>query len=154
MTEVLIAVIVVLVLVIAGLLLARRRRAEPTDLLGAHLAARAEQVDAASAGDQSDLVARVRFLLAQHKKIHAVKAWRDATGATLADAKRAVEQIEVGGRPVQPASKSGAPSLLGPQLMEVARQLKRGGRKIEAIKLVRHHTSLGLREAKEIVDNL
>jgi ribosomal protein L7/L12 len=38
--------------------------------------------------------------------------------------------------------------------MTDARRLKRQGRAIEAIKLVRQHTGLGLREAKDVVDGL
>jgi ribosomal protein L7/L12 len=89
----------------------------------------------------------------QGKKIHAVKAWREATGVSLADAKRAVEQVEAGGAPSwTPVDR--APHLLGPELIVAVRELKRRGRTIEAIKLMRQQTGLGLREAKEAVDNL
>ncbi|WP_155368294.1 hypothetical protein [Catellatospora vulcania] len=161
MTGFLIAVIVVLVVII-GLLVAKRRRADPTDLLGSALAARdAEHARSARAGHAGPppahgdaLVQQIRVLMNQRKKIHAVKLWREATGATLADAVKAVELIEAGGTPSPLAAGQPALGLLGPELMANARSLKQQGRAIEAIKLVRQHAALGLREAKNIVDAL
>src|SRR6185503_7701519 len=42
----------------------------------------------------ADLVGRTRELLAAGQKIQAIKQWREATGASLLDAKRAVENLE------------------------------------------------------------
>ncbi|MEU7820568.1 ribosomal protein L7/L12 [Catellatospora sp. NPDC049133] len=167
MTEILLAAIVVLLVVIA-LLLARRSRHDSTDLLGSAMAARqAEHARASGTGSAGSgapeaefLVQQVRMLMNQRQKIPAVKLWRDATGVSLADAVKAVELIAAGGTPALP--KSGLPTaagqpadpLLGPELMTDARRLKRQGRAIEAIKLVRQHTGLGLREAKDVVDGL
>lgn len=167
MTEILLAVIVLL-LVIIGLLLARRRRHDPTDLLGSAMAAReAEHARGARTGssgaapaDADALVQQVRMLMNQRKKILAVKLWRDATGVSLADAVKAVELIAAGGTPSLPKAgalpTAGQPvsPVLGPELTANARALKHQGRAIEAIKLVRQHTGLGLREAKNVVDAL
>lgn len=164
MIEILLAVIVVL-LVIIGLLLARRNRHDSTDLLGSAMAARATahvpQARDVPAGAEADfLVQQVRMLMNQRQKIPAVKLWRDATGVSLADAVKAVEQIAAGGTPslpkagVLPTAGSPVGQVLEPELMTNARDLKRQGRAIEAIKLVRRHTGLGLREAKDIVDRL
>ncbi|MEU8001704.1 ribosomal protein L7/L12 [Catellatospora sp. NPDC049111] len=167
MTEILLAAIVVLLVVIA-VLLARRSRRDSTDLLGSAMAAReAEHARAARTGsadavptEAEALVQQVRMLMNQRKKIVAVKLWRDATGVSLADAVKAVEQIATGGTPSLPKAgvlpTVGLPtgSMLGPELMTNARDLKRQGRAIEAIKLVRQHTGLGLREAKDVVDGL
>ena len=38
--------------------------------------------------------------------------------------------------------------------MEQARELKRAGKVIEAIKLIRQHSRLGLKEAKDLYDSL
>ncbi|MEU8076498.1 ribosomal protein L7/L12 [Catellatospora citrea] len=158
MTGFLIAVIVVLLLII-GLLVTRRRRHDPTDLLGSALAAReaeharSTRKDAGPPAAQGDaLVHQVRLLMNQRKKIPAVKLWRESTGVSLADAVKAVELIAAGGTP----TTTGQPvhPVLGPDLMANARALKQQGRPIEAIKLVRRHTGLGLREAKDVVDAL
>ncbi|MFC7244953.1 ribosomal protein L7/L12 [Catellatospora aurea] len=167
MTEIMLAAIVVLLVVIA-VLLARRSRRDSTDLLGSAMAAREDEHARASgtgsavAGtpEAEFLVQQVRMLMNQRKKIPAVKLWRDATGASLADAVKAVEQIAAGGTPSVPKAgvlpTAGLPvgPMLGPELMTNARDLKRQGRAIEAIKLVRQHTGLGLREAKDVVDEL
>ncbi|GAB4057461.1 hypothetical protein [Catellatospora paridis] len=161
MTGFLIAVIVVL-LVVISMLVARRRRHDPTDLLGSALAARdAEHARSArkAAGQPTAegdaLVQQVRLLMNQRQKIPAVKLWRDATGTSLADAVKAVELIAAGGTPTT-AGMTGQPvhPVLGPDLMTNARNLKQQGRPIEAIKLVRQHTGMGLREAKNVVDAL
>ncbi|MEV0460226.1 ribosomal protein L7/L12 [Catellatospora methionotrophica] len=159
MTEILMAVIVLLLAVIV-LLLVRRRRADPTDLLGSAMAARntehARSAHAAPAAGGDALVQQVRSLMAQRKKVPAVKLWREATGVSLAEAVRDVDLIAAGGLPSPPAAglPPTAQRLAGPDLMANASALKHQGRAIEAIKLVRQHTGLGLREAKNIVDGL
>ncbi|MEV4417473.1 hypothetical protein [Catellatospora sp. NPDC049609] len=165
MTGILIAVIVLLAVLVVVLLAmparARRRRHDPTDLLGSALAAReAEHARSAhaagppAAGAEA-LVQQVRLLMGQRKKIHAVKLWREATGVPLAEAVRAVELIAAGGTPgVRPAAGQPAGPPAGPELMANARDLKRQGRLIEAVKLVRRHSGLTLREAKDVVDSL
>lgn len=46
------------------------------------------------AGGSNELEGRVRSLLAQGRKIEAIKVYREATGAGLRDAKEAVESYE------------------------------------------------------------
>ncbi|GAA1363885.1 ribosomal protein L7/L12 [Catellatospora chokoriensis] len=159
MTGFLIAVIVVLLAIIIGLLVARRRRHDPTDLLGSALAARdaeharsTRKAAGPPAAEGDALVHQVRLLMNQRMKIPAVKLWREATGVSLSDAVKAVELIAAGGTP----TTTGQPvhPVLGPDLMANARDLKQQGRPIEAIKLVRQHTGMGLREAKDVVDAL
>ena len=157
MTAFLIAVTVVLVCAL-GLLLARRGRADPKDLLQSALAAReaGHTPDPLAAPGSDALAEQVRLLMSQGRKIHAVKLWREATGVPLADAVRAVERIAADGTPprqfapVDPQVRS----LLSPELLSGAQHLVRQGRKIQAVKLVREQTGLTLREAKDVVDRL
>ncbi len=156
MTGILIAVAALLA--VLGLVLARRGRADPKDLLQSALAARETGHAAAPlpAAGSDDLAQQVRVLMSQGRKIHAVKLWREATAVSLADAVRAVERIAADGAPPrQPAQPDPqVQSLLGPELLAGAQHLVRQGRKIQAVKLVRDQTGLTLREAKDVVDSL
>ena len=63
----------------------------------------------------------------------------------------------MGGRqaPARPASLVGAPAaLLPPEIEEQVRGLLTAGRKLEAIKLTREATHLGLKEAKDLVESM
>ncbi len=157
MTGFLITVIVLLVCAL-GVVLARRGRADPKDLLQSALAAReAEPARAPSpAPDSETLTQQVWVLMSQGRKIPAVKLWREATGVSLADAVRAVERIAAAGTPPRqlPPADPQIAALLGPQVLADARHLKGQGRAIQAIKLVREQTGLTLREAKDFVDHL
>jgi ribosomal protein L7/L12 len=91
---------------------------------------------------------QVRRLVDQGRKIEAIKLYREVTGTGLKEAKEAVEMLERGGPMlVLP------PTPLPPDnwQAQVAEQL-RLGRKIEAIKLYREATGVGLKEAKEAVE--
>jgi large subunit ribosomal protein L7/L12 len=90
----------------------------------------------------SELVDRVQALLDAGQKIAAIKAFREATGASLAEAKAAVEALERGG-PLSPASSE-------EELLALLKQ----GQKINAIKLYRQRTGAGLKEAKDAVEEL
>jgi ribosomal protein L7/L12 len=97
-------------------------------------------------------------LVRQRKKIHAIKLLRERTGVGLKEAKDAVEALERTGRLPLPgdnqdlkqAYRGGDPG----EFLAEARWLKEHGRAIEAIKLIRAHTGLGLKEAKDMYDNL
>ncbi|MHB1038442.1 MAG: ribosomal protein L7/L12 [Pirellulales bacterium] len=89
---------------------------------------------------------QLRALLAQNQKIEAIKFYRELTGAGLKEAKDAVEALERGESlepPQKPVAESWEPEIVA--LMEQ-------GRKIEAIKLYREKTGLGLKDAKEAVE--
>jgi ribosomal protein L7/L12 len=97
-----------------------------------------------------DLLDSIRGHIAAGRKIEAIKLYREATGAGLAEAKEAVELIEAGKPP-----KPGEPASLGDdQALQEVSSLVRQGRKIEAIKRYREATGLGLKEAKDAVDAL
>lgn len=91
------------------------------------------------------LVAELQTLLAQDRKIDAIKRYREATGVGLAAAKEMVEAIEHGQKPPEREPTSSVPEgeLVG---------LLEAGKKIEAIKLYRRHTGAGLKEAKDAVE--
>lgn len=153
---VLLTVAGVLLLVGIGVLVSRRR-SDPTDLPGSALAAReAAHIRAARAAapapDVNALVQQVRMHMARRQLIQAVKVWRAATGVSLAEAVRAVALIENGTVPPRPGHPAGPQP--GPELITRARHLKLQGLPVEAIRLVRRHTGMGLREARKLVDSL
>ena len=96
------------------------------------------------------LLDEIKGHIAAGRRIEAIKVYRDATGAGLAEAKEAVELIEAG-KP--PKADSGAAIGDVRALLAVA-DLVAGGNKIEAIKRYREATGLGLKEAKDAVDAL
>ncbi|MGB6044253.1 MAG: ribosomal protein L7/L12 [Pirellulales bacterium] len=84
-------------------------------------------------------------LLAAGKKIAAIKRYREATGAGLAEAKEAVERIE---RSELTAPEPSADSDLETQIVSLLGR----GEKIAAVRLYRERTRTGLKESKEAVD--
>jgi ribosomal protein L7/L12 len=103
---------------------------------------------------------RIMALAHSGQKIAAIKLLREHTGLGLAEAKRAVEEAvqaghlrlppHMGGRHPGPAGLA----RLNPDLLGEAAFLKQRGQAIEAIKLIRQHTGLGLKESKDIYDLL
>ncbi|KQU73634.1 MULTISPECIES: ribosomal protein L7/L12 [unclassified Rhizobacter] len=84
--------------------------------------------------------------LRRGNKIEAIKLLRDATGLGLSEAKDAVERVESGESPaLQERVRS---STMSPEIEAALQQ----GNKIEAIRLLRAQTGVGLKEAKEAVD--
>ena len=103
---------------------------------------------------QDALRLEVTSLLAQGGKMEAIKLMRDKKGLGLAEAKAAVETI---GR--EEAIATPAPGLVATiqraqQMSEEVRRLATTGRKIEAIKMLREKSGIGLKEAKDLVDRL
>ncbi len=110
-----------------------------------------------AAPTQNDLENEVRALLATGNKIEAVKLVRERTSLGLKEAKDLVDNIDGGALPSVPAISSttfGNEHLDNENYVEEARKLVAAGRKIEAIKLVRERTGLGLKEAKDYVERL
>jgi ribosomal protein L7/L12 len=97
-----------------------------------------------------ELLDGIRAHLAAGRKIEAIKLYREATGAGLAEAKQAVELIEAGKPPAPGADASPGED----QALQGVSDLVRQGRKIEAIKRYREATGLGLKESKDAVDAL
>lgn len=100
----------------------------------------AAEKDAAAQVDALEL--EVLELLVAGEKLAAIKLYRERTGASLAEAKRAVENIESPPKPVD--------SDLEARVVALLRQKS----KIAAIKLYREQTHCGLKEAKDAVEEM
>ncbi|TDE12255.1 ribosomal protein L7/L12 [Jiangella asiatica] len=105
----------------------------------------------------ADAMARVQALAAQGKIIPAVKELRQHTGLGLREAKDLVDRMTQSAAlaAVSPPAAPAVPEPAAPapdEVMARVRQLAAQGRKIHAIKELRQHTSLSLKEAKDLVD--
>ncbi|WP_460800959.1 hypothetical protein [Microbacterium sp. GXF6406] len=137
---VIVLVIALLLLVIAAVLASAARRRIP------RLKSAATQAVATLSADTE---ARVRQLLAEGKQIEAVKLVREQTGAGMLDAKQAVDR-QASGLPAAPMTlPSTVPS---PEASAEIDRLLDAGRHIEAIKVLRENTGLGLKQAKDRID--
>ncbi len=99
-----------------------------------------------------DDLAQVRSLIERGNKIGAIKQYRELTGLGLKEAKDAVEAIERGQAPPAVASPRAQPPAPARLVLPHSRELLKANRKIEAIKLYRGATGLGLKEAKDAVE--
>jgi ribosomal protein L7/L12 len=94
-----------------------------------------------------DLEGHVRTLMAEGRKIEAIKVYREATGAGLKEAKDAVEGLDLRGGL---SHQLDVGEDFEPQLLSLLEQ----GQKIRAIKVYRERTGVGLKEAKDAVEAL
>lgn len=85
-------------------------------------------------------------LLRSGQKIEAIKRYRELVGVGLKEAKDAVEAMERG----EAVPVAGAPAFSVPA--SSVQDLLREGKKLEAIKLYREQSGLGLKEAKDAVE--
>ena len=105
--------------------------------------------------DGSPLPPDVLEALGRRNAIEAVKRLRAATGLGLKEA-LAVVEAHLSGQPVRPPPSASAaptsvpPASVPPAVLAALHQ----GHKIEAIRLLREHSGLGLKEAKDVVDAL
>jgi len=103
----------------------------------------------------AQLEAELRQQVQQGNKLAAITLYRSATGVGLREAKDAIEALERGEPLVFPSLgtvASTAPNTPPADLKAQIANLMRQGRKIDAIKLYRQATNVGLAEAKEIVE--
>jgi ribosomal protein L7/L12 len=101
---------------------------------------------------ESSRAKQILDLMAQEKKIEAIKLYRGWTGADLKQAKDAVEALARGESvqiPLLPASPAG-----GASVDDQIRAMLAKKQKIEAIKIYRLATRVGLKEAKDYVEAL
>jgi ribosomal protein L7/L12 len=91
----------------------------------------------------------IKAQIAAGNKITAIKLYREATGAGLAEAKEAVELIAAG----KPPPSGAAPTASVDAMQEVS-ALVMAGKKIEAIRVYRAAAGVDLKDAKDAVDAL
>ncbi len=91
----------------------------------------------------------IKAQIAAGNRITAIKLYRDATGAGLAEAKEAVELIAAG----KPPKADGGPAPPDDAMQE-ASALVKAGRKIEAIRAYSQAAGVDLKAAKDAVDAL
>jgi ribosomal protein L7/L12 len=143
-----------LAIVIAAMLLTRRRGS------GDGATARPSPPDVTAIDDDA-FRARVVAEIEAGRRIEAIKLVRERTRLGLADAKALVEALASGadGVDLSPVRTSAAddvaqatvddPDLAAQLVLELA-----AGRKLEAIKLYRERTGVGLKQARDAVDAL
>jgi ribosomal protein L7/L12 len=148
-----------------------RRLEQKIDALYRRLEINPGQEPTATAPLPASLVERVREKEGIYGRIEAIKAYREETGASLATAKEAVDKMLAENSAREPARSSwdnpswdnsqpfSQPNIPGfspagskPSLSPEVRELVQAKQKIQAIKLVRQQTGLGLKEAKDLVD--
>jgi ribosomal protein L7/L12 len=91
----------------------------------------------------------IRSALAAGRKIDAIKLYREASGAGLAEAKNFVERLERGAS-VDANEING----LSDEIVQQIQAAVFAGQKIEAIRLHRTATGMGLKESKDFVEAL
>jgi ribosomal protein L7/L12 len=96
--------------------------------------------------DERQLAAELLDLLAAGRKIEAIKRYRAATGASLAEAKDVIERLQR-----RDFSLPSAGAIDSDVEREVLAELERSG-KIAAIRVYRSATGVGLKEAKDAVE--
>jgi ribosomal protein L7/L12 len=97
-----------------------------------------------------DLAQRIADLVARGETIAAIKRLREATGMGLAEAKAAIEAAATGVPLPASLLPSRAPTI--DALPDDVRAAAVRGDRLQAIKLLRGHTGLGLKDAKDAID--
>lgn len=102
-------------------------------------------------GLRPDQVQQIHEYIHNQQLIHAIKLYRDATGASLAEAKAAVEEMAYNESTKPP---DGLMNYDNPILDGRLRSLLAKGRKVDAVKIYREEYRVGLKEAKNAVDRI
>lgn len=169
-----IAIVVGLIVVIAILALALRgmrpKLPEPQVFTPSPTTARtAPTSPAASSGLTPSVIAEIDRLVTSGQKIHAIKLYRDHADVGLKEAKDRIEHWSVSTTAPHIAAVSNAaaahssvaPAVVTPSSVRsslpasVASEidaLVAGGSAIAAIKTLREHTGLGLKESKDLIE--
>lgn len=93
-----------------------------------------------------DVLGHIRAAIASGAKIEAIKIYREASGAGLAEAKRFVEDLEAGRTPGAPPVDSAT----NDDIDQIQAAVFAGDR-IQAIKLYRASTGEGLKESRDFI---
>jgi len=98
-----------------------------------------------------DQVQRIHDLLHRQQLINAIKFYREITGASLAEAKDAVEEMarDESTKPPDDVRDMDNPILTSRIMSLLSRK-----RKIDAVKIYREEYGVGLKEAKDAVDQI
>jgi ribosomal protein L7/L12 len=102
-------------------------------------------------GLNPDQVQQIHEFIHNQQLLHAIKQYREATGASLAEAKDAVEKM-ARGEAVKPPS--GVMDYDNPILEARIKSLLAKRQKIEAVKIYREEYGVGLKQAKDAVDRI
>lgn len=102
-------------------------------------------------GLRPDQVQQIHEYIHNQQLIHAIKLYREATGASLAEAKAAVEDMAYNESTKPP---DGVMDYDNPILEGRLRSLLAKGRKVDAVKIYREEYGVGLKEAKNAVDRI
>ena len=108
---------------------------------------------------QEDKFQAIKDATLAGNKIGAIKLYRELFGVGLAEAKSAIEHLEVALRsvdlknPPEPFLPAGHPPMPEPVLAQI-RMCLFSGQKIAAIKFYREHNPVGLAEAKAAIDRM
>lgn len=152
MDPTLVLILVAVVILAMGIVIwitSRRRRESALESM------RSRTLATSAPARTPNTIAQVRALMAEGKKIDAIKVLREATGMGLAEAKAAVEKLEVdGGRQDRHSPTAPPPAQLPAELAATVRGMLQRGDKIAAIKLVRERMKLDLKDSKELVDKI
>ncbi|WKZ48901.1 MAG: hypothetical protein QY306_05980 [Anaerolineales bacterium] len=100
---------------------------------------------------QPQHVQEIHRLIEAGQILMAIKVYQVATGSTLAEAKRAIEEMTHNEMTKPP---SGVRDYDNPVLESKIRSLLTKGKKIDAVKIYREEYGVGLKEAKDAVDRI
>jgi ribosomal protein L7/L12 len=142
------ALIVILPIILTKMLSAGSRDAKKV------LGAEAPSLPAATPGAAVPVPQEAKRPLAQGRKMQRFKSVPVKTGSALEAAKDTVDTIVTKKGPVLRSAGLTATIRHAQEVSEEVQRLVAKGQKIEAIKLLREKSGLGLREAKDLVDRL
>ncbi|MDN3444795.1 ribosomal protein L7/L12 [Microbacterium sp. APC 3901] len=167
---VILAIGVGVVIIGAALRAMRPRSPEPHVFTPSPTMARSVASTATSTASASQLtpaaIAEIDRLVASGHKIHAIKLYRQHTGVRLQEAKDRIDHWSVSttaphlaavsnasaARSAITATPSSVRGALPASVSSEVDRLVSDDQKIQAIKLVREHTGLGLKESKDVVE--
>lgn len=161
--------VVVVVILWAALRSVRPKLPEPTVYTPSPTTARAAPATtraSTSSGLTPQVVAEIDRLVAAGQKIHAIKVYRDHSSVGLKEAKDRIDHWSISTTAPHAAAQSHASAAassitrtpasvrgaLPPSVRTEIDGLVAEGQPIRAIKLLREHTGLGLRESKLLID--
>ena len=138
-TELLVLLVILAVIVVLVRVAGREKKPKPARVVTTAVPA--------------ELQSRIRTLAAAGQRIQAIKLLREATGLSLADAKKAVDAIAAGGTLPTPGPDPAYRSAPEPRadLAYRARSLVSAGRQDEAVRLVATETGMSAPEAETFV---